>query len=229
MNERGQARMRMLFVKGEAVRYISHLDLVRAWERALRRAGLPLAYSKGFNPHPRISIAMPLPVGCTGGREMIDVRFEEPPLFSPEKVAVALRPSLPPGISLLAVERVSADAPALPSLPARAVYRITLIGVAADEVQRRVDRWLARESSPVVRGGGMERRTRRRARSRSYDLRPLVASLIVHDEREQVLLEAVLLRDARGRTGRPDVLIESLGLSSHMFAMHREDILFAGD
>ena len=59
MSEHAQVhRMRIRFSVGETIKYISHLDLLRAWERILRRAGVPLAYSKGFNPHPRIVIAM---------------------------------------------------------------------------------------------------------------------------------------------------------------------------
>ncbi|MFQ5886684.1 MAG: TIGR03936 family radical SAM-associated protein, partial [Anaerolineae bacterium] len=62
MVKRGQ-RIRITFSKGEEIQYISHLDMMRLWKRTLRRANLPLAYSKGFNPQPKISIAAPLPVG----------------------------------------------------------------------------------------------------------------------------------------------------------------------
>lgn len=56
-------RLRFAYAKGEALRYISHLDLARTWERAFRRAGLPVAYSQGFNPKPRFQIAAALPWG----------------------------------------------------------------------------------------------------------------------------------------------------------------------
>lgn len=225
----GERKVRIYFGKGEAVRYISHLDLVRAWERALRRAGLPLAYSRGFNPHPRISIAMPLPVGCTGAREVIEVRLEEPPALATGQIAAALRPALPPGISLIAVERVPLDTPALASLPARATYHIVLVDAPADEVQRSVNEWLVRESSPVVRNGGHRRSRRGRRRTHTYDLRPLVESLKVRADGGRVLLEAVLLRDAQGRTGRPDTLVEALGLSTHVRDMHRVETSFLAE
>src|SRR5690606_2740328 len=70
-------RLRVYFRKGERVRYISHLDVMRFWERAIRRAGLPLTYSKGFNPHPKLQFAGPLPLGFTGQREIIDVFLDD--------------------------------------------------------------------------------------------------------------------------------------------------------
>ena len=71
-------RLRIRFTREEEIKYISHLDLMRLWQRALNRAGIAIAYSEGFNPHPRLVIALPLPVGCTGAREVIDVFLDEP-------------------------------------------------------------------------------------------------------------------------------------------------------
>ncbi|MGH2634098.1 MAG: TIGR03936 family radical SAM-associated protein, partial [Tepidiformaceae bacterium] len=65
-------RFRVWFRKGERVRYISHLDVLRAWERAIRRTGLPLSYSQGFTPHPKIAFASPLPLGFIGECEVMD-------------------------------------------------------------------------------------------------------------------------------------------------------------
>ena len=58
-------RLRIKFSRGEQLKFLSHLDLMRLWERALRRAGINPAYSEGFSPHPRISLAAPLAVGVT--------------------------------------------------------------------------------------------------------------------------------------------------------------------
>ena len=66
-------RIRISFSRGEKVKYISHLDLMRLWERALRRASIPIAYSQGFSPHPKISIAAPLPIGVTSDGEFMDI------------------------------------------------------------------------------------------------------------------------------------------------------------
>ena len=92
-------RVRIVFRKGEVVKYISNLDLLRAWERILRRARLPLAYTHGFSPHPRITIAMPLAVGCSGENEVLDVLLDREDEDAPDlagRVQKALEPAMPP-------------------------------------------------------------------------------------------------------------------------------------
>ena len=69
--------MMVVFEKGETLRYIGHLDLMRAMQRALRRSGLPIRYSNGFNPHIRLSFAAPLSVGVVGLRELMEVPLED--------------------------------------------------------------------------------------------------------------------------------------------------------
>ena len=66
-------RLRVKFGRGRKLKYISHLDLMRLWERGLRRAGVPVAYSEGFNPRPRLSFASPLAVGTTSESELLDI------------------------------------------------------------------------------------------------------------------------------------------------------------
>jgi len=78
MTQMNRQRLRITFAKGETLKYISHLDLARAWERALRRAGVPLAYSQGFNPRPKMAFAAALPVGYTATAEMVDILLEKP-------------------------------------------------------------------------------------------------------------------------------------------------------
>ena len=65
-------RLRIRFCRGEELKFI-YLDIIRLWQRALNRTGVPLAYSEGFNPHPRISLAVPLALGITGEAELMDI------------------------------------------------------------------------------------------------------------------------------------------------------------
>src|SRR3712207_8065167 len=88
-------RLRVTFARGDLLRYITHLDLMRAWERALKRAGLPLAYSEGFTRHPQLQLAAPLPVGATAEGELMDVFLAEP--LPPATFAARLEPQTPPG------------------------------------------------------------------------------------------------------------------------------------
>ncbi|RME43282.1 MAG: DUF2344 domain-containing protein, partial [Caldilineae bacterium] len=71
-------RYRLTFRKEFPVKYVAHLDMVKTWTRAFRRAGLPLAYSEGFNPQARIQVAASLPVGTMGAAELMDIYLTEP-------------------------------------------------------------------------------------------------------------------------------------------------------
>ncbi len=92
------ARYRITFGKTEAMRFTGHLDLHRTWERTFRRAGLPLAYSEGFNPHPKINIGAALPLGCLSRGDLIDAWLERE--LEPDEVAASLRGAAPPGIEI---------------------------------------------------------------------------------------------------------------------------------
>jgi radical SAM-linked protein len=76
------------FARQQLIRYISHLDMTRAWERMLRRARLPLAYSEGFNPRPRLAFAAPLPVGVLSLADIVEFVLSQP--LEPELVLAAL-------------------------------------------------------------------------------------------------------------------------------------------
>lgn len=212
MSEGQLQRMRIVFSVGEAVKYISHLDLLRAWERILRRAELPLAYSHGYNPHPRLVIAMPLPVGCTGAREVIDAYLYE--AVAPASLMQALDGQMPHGMAAVAAGEVDLRGPAMPSAITDAEYRVALQGVRYDDVAARARDFLARERVPVT------------FRHKSFDMRPLVARLDAEAGEEESILETVLLRLPSGRIGRPDVLLEALGLAAHARHIHRERIGF---
>jgi radical SAM-linked protein len=106
-------RLRLSFAKGEAIKYISHLDLARTWERVFRRAELPLAYSQGFNPRPRFQIAAALPVGVTGQSELLDIWLTD--CLPAEEALARLRPVLPAGLDVSAAQEVELQVPSLQS------------------------------------------------------------------------------------------------------------------
>lgn len=85
--------IRFKYKKTEELKYIAHLDTLRVFTRAIRRAKLPVAYSQGFNPHPLISFVMPLSLGFTSNCEYVDIGFE----YVPEDVSATLGKALPDG------------------------------------------------------------------------------------------------------------------------------------
>src|SRR5512139_3345190 len=97
-------RIRIIFSKTDAMRFTGHLDLHRTWERLVRRAGLPLAYTQGYSPHPRINLASALPLGFTSDCEVVDIWLEVE--MPSGEVRLALTQAAPPGISILDVTPV---------------------------------------------------------------------------------------------------------------------------
>ena len=93
--------IRIFFEKRGRAKYISHLDLMRAMTRAVRRAALPLWYTEGFHPHPYLSFPLPLPLGQEGLRETMDLRLEEDMAF--EEIQRRLNAALPEGMRVVAV------------------------------------------------------------------------------------------------------------------------------
>lgn len=91
--------IRVRFLRGEEVKFISHLDLMKVFERALRRSKLLISYSQGFNPHPRIVFGLPLPVGVTSETEFADFELSEE--IKPDEFTERLNKQLPPGIKIL--------------------------------------------------------------------------------------------------------------------------------
>ena len=213
-----QCRMRLFYHKGNKAKYISHLDTLRAWERAIRRSDLPLAYSQGFSPHPKITIAMPLAVGCTGENEALDIILTKP--IPEQSVVQALTPIMPPGFTVAAAQEVALKSPALSTLFEQAIYDILLVEMDRGEIQHRIDDLLAQETIPIE------------FRRKRFDLRPLIGSLklrentLANAQRGELGLQAVLLRDERGRIGRPDVLIEALNLSEYVRGIHRTWVVY---
>ncbi len=120
------------FKKGEEARYLSHLDFQRALQRLLRRAGLPLLYSSGFNPHPLISYASALPVGATGALEVVELQTED---ISEAEAFALLSAKETPGLSCVRVRAVDKDFPSLTPLTQAAAWDISLVLEAAGEIK----------------------------------------------------------------------------------------------
>ena len=117
-------KLRFQITKDKEIRFISHLEYVRTIGRAIRRAKLPAAYSQGFNPHMKYSLASALGVGVVSYAEFVELELTEP--VHPLEAAEALKRALPRGIRVLAVDAVENHAPALMSVAGGAEYRVTL-------------------------------------------------------------------------------------------------------
>ena len=214
--------IRILYAKGEAVKFISHHDEFRLWERALRRADLPLLYKQGFNPQPHMQFAAPLGVGITGAREPLDIVLAPP--LPVEEVTARLRAKLPPGVSLVDVRELPGKPTALQNLIIGADYAIVLYAEPGEidgaGLQARIDRLLATDEIWRVR--------ERKGKPYAYNLRPLVLDLRytgydAATEEHRIFLR-VQMRS--GATGRPDEVVDALGLDDFPRTLRREYLYF---
>jgi radical SAM-linked protein len=163
-------RLRVRYAKRGRARFTSHRDFARAFERALRRAGVPMAYSSGFSPHPRISYANASPTGAASEAEYLEIALAE--VCDPEKVRAALDAALPTGLDIVQV--VPAPAGALADELTESLWRIDLPGVEPQVLPSAVERFLAAASVTV------ERMTR--TGIREFDARSAVLSLTIDGE-----------------------------------------------
>lgn len=206
-------RIRIAFAKQGALRYTGHLDLHKLWERAARRAGLPLAYSQGFHPQPKINIAAALPLGFSSRCEVMDMRLQEDiPLAG---LREKLQGTLPTGIHVLSVEQVEDREPALQTQVASAEYEVTLTEpLDRSELERRIESLLESEAR------------RRERRGKTYDLRPLVEDLSLLPHHSDLPTIFMRLSAREGATGRPEEVLDELGIAFEETRIERTLLIF---
>jgi radical SAM-linked protein len=206
-------RLRITFAKNEAVRYIGHLDLHRTWERTLRRAGLPLSYSQGFSPHPKINLASALPLGFTSQCEVVDIWLDqELPL---DQVHAALQAAIPPGLVIQYLEQIPDRAPTLQTILQASEYEVTLLDPVSD-LEEKMERIITATSLP------------RQRRGKTYDLRPIILDLKPAPSDQNGLSRFTTRLAAReGATGRPEEILAELGVEIQDARVHRLRLIFS--
>ncbi|MGD0746772.1 MAG: TIGR03936 family radical SAM-associated protein [Acidimicrobiales bacterium] len=168
-----QRRLRLRFTKAGKIRFTSHRDVARMWERALRRSRLPVAYSQGFVPHPLVSFGLALPTGCESRGEYLDVRLGP---VEPGEIPVAQLPEafsalLPEGIDVSAAALVAEAEGSLQQEVASCDWELEVLGVPGEELQERVEKVLA---APILTV-----RRERKGRQADDDIRPAILALSV--------------------------------------------------
>ncbi len=218
-------RVRLTYEKGESIKFISHQDEFRLWERTLRRADLPLVYSQGFTPQPQIQFASPLGVGIIGVREFVDCTFS-PPLPLAE-IAERVRHKLPPGVTLHEWTEVPLKSEGLQNRLLGADYTI-LLYAEPDEL------------SPVTIQAAIERvwaqseiwhERERKGEKYIYNLRPLIFELRYEGYDAALEEHRIFLRvqQRAGATGRPDEVVMALKLEDWARTLRRDRLYFSQD
>jgi radical SAM-linked protein len=210
-------RLRVRFSRGDEVKYITHLDLMRLWERALRRAKVEVAYSEGFTPHAQLSLAAPLAVGVTSAGELIDVFLAA--RLTPLEFTRAVCLQLPAGIELLDVQEVGLRGPSLQSELRAAEYEASLpASVAEEDARGAVERFLAAESVPWEQLRDKE--------VRRYDIRALVQEMWLEQRNNGAAVVGMRLRADSGGAGRPEQVVAATGLPEPT-RLHRRKLVLA--
>jgi radical SAM-linked protein len=211
-------RLRIKFSRGEEVKYISHLDLMRCWERALRRAEVPLLYSEGFTPHPRISLAAPLALGVTSEAELMDISVSR--WVAPHWFTSGVGRQLPAGISIMGVFPVALTLPSLQASVHLAEYRV--------EVQPQVNREIIEKAVDYLLSlSELPWHHQRDTGEKKYDLRALIEDLWVIDWNGQTGILGMSLRCDSGGSGRPEQVTLALGLQGSPVSIHRTKLVLS--
>jgi radical SAM-linked protein len=197
------------FEKGESVRWLGHLDILRTFERAIRRAGLPIAFSQGFNPRERLAFASALSTGVTGGAERATLELTE--TLPPETIREALNAALPPGIRITACQELP-DAGARDALNAfdRAEYTLVCAcppDTTFAEVEAAVRALSAQPQIAIAR--------EREGRTKIVDIRPALHHLALRPESRESLANARLTLEmivslGESGTARPAEVVGAL-------------------
>jgi radical SAM-linked protein len=216
-NQSPKYRLRLTFAKKAQIKYISHLDLALAWERALRRAQIPLAYSQGFNPRPKMQIASSLPVGTTGRAEIMDIIITRPVPI--EQALARIKAALPTGLELHSLAEIPLKSPTLQNLLRQAEYAVIVeMELSAEELTRRIEALLAADKIIQTR--------HRKGQEEEFDLRPWL-----HELRLEVVTSGethLHMRLTTGQSGnlRPIDVLKALDLADNWAEIERSHLIF---
>ncbi len=211
---------RIKYAKKGRIRFTSHLDVMRALMRSFNRAELPLAYSEGFNPHPKLTMGPALPLGYESECELADVTLVE--LLPEEVLGERLGKALPEGLELLGLAKVLPSSPRLSSASS-VVYVVQLYGAMLQVIEEQVKEFLAGNSAPVERV--------RKDTSEIIDVRHFVKDLEIEVGADCRWLRVEISTDGRGSCSATEVAQAVLHLSpveAKCLHMVRREIRFEG-
>lgn len=205
------------YSKGESVKYISHLDFIRTFGRAVRRSGLQMSYSGGFNPHPILAVAQPLSVGVTSEGEYLRIRFEDD--LSPDDLKNTLNRTLPEGLKILAAARVEGKEMDFAKLD-RAKYLVEV--ELADDTDFSVDAFLANESVIVMK--------KTKSGEKEADIRSHIFELSVAEKDGRFVTLSMCISTGSQYNLKPDTVIAAMEkyidtFRAEFFAVHRVSLL----
>ncbi len=209
------------YARDERVKYISHLDFIRTFHRTVRRAGLNMSFSQGFNPHPIMTIAMPLSVGVTSDCEYMKIGFDED--YSPEEIVTRLNDAFPPGFRILDARKVQGKELDFVKLN-RAIYLTEL--ECNNSALFDPDKFMANTELKVMK--------KSKSGIKEADIRPYIYELSVPEKSENKLVLRMCVAAGNSYNLKPESVIDAMekyseGFKAEFFCVHREKILAGND
>jgi radical SAM-linked protein len=205
-------RLRVKFSRNDDIKFLSHLDLMRLWERTFRRANLPLTYSDGFSPHPKISLAAPLPVGVTSQGELMDVWLNK--WISPDNFIKQVKAQLPANIDLF---EVSVVVPEEPSLQSRVRFAEYIVATETDKNQTEIEAMI----KSLLDREQIDWHHTRNKQEKYYNLRALIDDIWFISLQDSHCLLGMRLKCDSAGTGRPEQVVSAIGFTAYPRNIHR--------
>jgi radical SAM-linked protein len=210
-------RHRITFATEKTLAFVSVLELASIWERSLRRAGIPLRYSQGFHPRPKMNFAAPLPVGCGSMADLLDIWLEE--ALDPADIFSALHNRTPVNLHVIDITPVNRGERTLAERLESAEYIVWLHDVSRDELTSKINHLLATDTVFLPRRG-------RKYRGKTYDLRPLILDLhVTVDTLHSWIKVWMHLKAQPGATGRPDEVLKALEMTDCLQRCSRSHLI----
>lgn len=192
--------MLLQFQKGDIVRHLGLLDLQRTMQRALRRSGLPIRYSNGFNPHMVMNFASALSSGIPGDAELVDVSLTSE--VTEEECLNAMNRVLPPSLAATRVRLVEDSYPKVSAALAQAEYRIHIVSKDAKRIADAVESFLSEEEIMAMR------KTKRS--ETLVNIRLMIHELVILDAAQEEMTLRVRVSFVEAATLKPDLLVSTL-------------------
>lgn len=212
-------RLRVKFIKGEELKYLSHLDILRTFTRAIRRSGVPVIYSQGFNPHPNMSFALPLSVGVTSEGELVDIDVED--IITPEVFIKTINKGLPKDLKVIDAEETDVKSNIMAIIKG-AIYKVRIDGENLSDIINKVKLLLL--SNEIL----MQKETK--SGVKESNIRPAIQNIEVIDCKDN-FANLLMKLDAGSQSNlKPDLVVEALkkydDLKVSDITIHRLELLY---
>lgn len=201
------SKYRLKFVKDEAVKFVPHLDTLRLYQRAVRRANIPIKYSQGFNPHQHMSIAQPLSVGMIGKGEYLDLETTEQ--INIEELIFSINQCLPEGTYVIAARELKdGEKNAMASVEGGS-YEIYLdLEMTKEELQNNIDKFLAQENLLIIKQGKSKVKGKKKDTVKEVDIKSDIYEMKAIENRNGKSGFYTLISTGSAKNLKPDLLVE---------------------